>query len=144
AREGIERQFKLPRERVRVIVEAPDPIFRPLPEMGVHSAISEIVKSGESEFRHPFFLYVGGISPHKNLPALVEAFDHLLQRTESAPDAGYPKSEIRKPESLQLILVGDYKGDVFLSGYEALREEIARRGLEDRVHFTGFISDEDL
>jgi len=45
---------------------------------------------------------------------------------------------------LQLLLVGDYQGDVFHSAYESLRLEVRRSRLEGRVCFTGYVSDEVL
>jgi glycosyltransferase involved in cell wall biosynthesis len=71
-------------------------------------------------------LYVGGISPHKNLSTLVTAF------------AALPRPDLR------LVLVGDYAGDAFLSDYETLRGRIAALGVIDRVIFTGYVLDADL
>jgi len=49
-----------------------------------------------------------------------------------------------KWNNVKLVLVGDYSGDVFLSGYDALRRAAAAPELGDRVIFTGFVPDEDL
>lgn len=70
-------------------------------------------------------LYVGGLSPHKNLPRLIEAF------------------AIGALHDVDLVLVGDLK-DVFLTHVPALKQAVARLGLERRVHFTGFVPDADL
>ena len=70
-------------------------------------------------------LYVGGLSPHKNLPRLVEAF---------ARSAG---------EDVRLVLTGDVH-DVFHTCVPAIRAAIERHGLGDRVILTGFVPDEDL
>jgi glycosyltransferase involved in cell wall biosynthesis len=74
-----------------------------------------------------FFLYVGGLSPHKNLPRLIE---------------GFARSGLGG-EGVRLVLVGD-TGDVFHTHVPALREAVARHGLGDRVVFTGFVPDGDL
>jgi len=81
-----------------------------------------------NESREDFILYAGGISPNKNLLTLVEAFASLTRRTTAT----------------RLVLVGDYLGDRFQSSYEDLRSRIAELGLEQRVEFTGRVSDEDL
>ena len=49
-----------------------------------------------------------------------------------------------KQHDLWLVLVGDYAGDVFRTCYQELREQAAASGVADRVHFTGYVSDEDL
>ena len=72
-----------------------------------------------------FLLYVGGLSPHKNLPRLLEAF------------------AIGATEDVDLVLVGD-TGDVFLTHVPVLKAAVARLGLEARVIFTGFVPDQEL
>src|SRR5262249_29391329 len=72
-----------------------------------------------------FVLYVGGLSPHKNLVRLIEAF---AQAAESG---------------VRLVLVGDM-GDVFHTHVPELRAAVARCRLGDQVHFTGFVPDDDL
>lgn len=122
----IMRHFKLPRARLRLISEAAQPIF------GVKEAGSDrdavLLRYGLNA-ADEFLLYVGGISPHKNLSKLVEAFDRILNKS----DRGY-----------KLVLVGDYKDDPFFSAYPSLREQIAELGIEGSVIFTGFVPDDDL
>ena len=72
-----------------------------------------------------YLLYVGGLSPHKNLPRLVEAF---------ARSAG---------DDVRLVLTGDVH-DVFHTCVPEIRAAIERHGLGDRVILTGFVPDEDL
>jgi glycosyltransferase involved in cell wall biosynthesis len=124
ARAGIVAHFRLPPERVRFVLEAPDPGFRPdaqsrdpaelLPDSGLPRGCR-------------YLLYVGGLSPHKNLDVLIEAYRRL------AAD--------REFDSLRLLLVGDHSADVFHSAYEELRALVIRHGLEQRVCFTGFVPD---
>jgi glycosyltransferase involved in cell wall biosynthesis len=70
----------------------------------------------------PYLLYVGNAYPHKNLPALIDAFV-LVQK--DFPD-------------MQLALVG--KEDYF---YLRLREYVKTKKITG-VHFLGFVSDQDL
>ncbi len=72
-----------------------------------------------------FLLYVGGLSPHKNLPRLVEAF------------------ALGAPAEVRLVLVGDVH-DVFHTCVPEIREAIAKHNLGDRVIMTGYVSDDDL
>ena len=74
-------------------------------------------------------LYVGGISPHKNLGVLIDAFKLIVDK----PDT-----------QTKLVLVGDYKDDPFFSAYPALKKQVSDLGLDDRVIFTGFVPDADL
>src|SRR5205814_6548454 len=73
---------------------------------------------------------VGGFSPHKNLPRLVEAFGHLADR----PDCG----------DVDLVLAGGYERETFHSAYEETRERIRTLALDRRVILTGLLSDADL
>lgn len=123
---GIAAHFGLASERIAVIPEAAEATFRPL---AADDAMRAVVNRWDLVDRR-FLLYVGGISPHKNLTVLVDALAALRQGG-IAPD-------------LHLVLVGDYAGDVFHSAYEPLREQIAARGLADAVRFTGFVADVDL
>lgn len=127
AREGIIEQFGLPRERVRVILEAPDPIFRPVTSS---RDPADLLPSCALPRGAPYLLYVGGLSPHKNLHLLIEAYRRVIAGGEF--------------DGVRLLLVGDYVGDVFTSAYDGLRGEVTRHGLEDRVLFTGFVPDEAL
>lgn len=127
AREAILGQFGLRPDRVRVVLEAPDPIFRPLPGARDPAAL---VPGLPVPALARFLLYVGGLSPHKNLPVLIEAYRRLIAAADLA--------------DLRLLLVGDYAGDVFYSAYEELRALVDRHGLADRVCFTGYLPDDVL
>jgi glycosyltransferase involved in cell wall biosynthesis len=114
--------FKLPPDRVRIITEGPDSVFRPLARSEQSDAI--LHRHGLDPTAR-ILLYVGGLSPHKNLLRLIEAFSRL------------------DPNHLTLALVGDL-GDVFHTHVPELRQKIAELGLTKRVVLTGFVPDEDL
>jgi glycosyltransferase involved in cell wall biosynthesis len=118
--------FKLPRTRLRLISEAAQPIFA-VKEAGSdrYAVLSRYGLDAADEF----LLYVGGISPHKNLSKLVEAFDRILKKSN---------------RGVKLVLVGDYKDDPFFSAYPSLRDQIAELGIGQSVIFTGFVPDDDL
>lgn len=79
----------------------------------------------------PIIVYVGGLAPHKNLHGLLDG----LERVQD--DASVSK--------VHIALVGDFKGAGFLSNYDSLKDRVdASSALRDRVHFCGYVSDEDL
>jgi glycosyltransferase involved in cell wall biosynthesis len=122
SRRDLQDWFRLPAHKLRVITEGPAPIFRP----GATSEESDriLIKLSIPPTSR-FLLYVGGLSPHKNLPRLVEAFARLAE-----PD-------------LLLILVGDVK-DVFHTHVPQIEATIAREELKDRVLLAGFVPDAEL
>jgi glycosyltransferase involved in cell wall biosynthesis len=113
SKQCIERVLGIPPRRIRVLYEAASRRFRRL----------AVEPAGE-----PFLLYVGGISPNKNLSTLIHAFHELKARR-----AG-----------VRLILVGDYQSDGFKSCYTELRELVTSLGLNGSVHFAGYVPDDEL
>ncbi len=119
--------FKLHESDLRIISEAARPVFRVLNSNGRMSTELERHRLKPDE---KFLLYVGGISPHKNLAALIDAFAQIANSQEQ--------------RNLQLFLVGDYKDDPFFSAYPGLKKQVDGLGMQDHVIFTGFIPDEEL
>jgi glycosyltransferase involved in cell wall biosynthesis len=126
ARRDLSRTFGIAAERIGIIADAPDEIFRP-------PASTEEARQAVHE-RHglaaPYLLYVGGFGPHKNLRALIDSF---------AVIAGDPRHA-----AVSLALVGKREGDAFYSTVGDLDRQIDRLGLASRVRFLGFVPDEDL
>jgi len=126
SRAGILDHFGIAPERVFVVGEAHDPIFQvlddPQPSVRLRAlGISPGVRS---------VVYVGGFGPHKNLERLVAAFATLAPQREFA--------------DVILIMVGEYKKEVFHSAFQTIRDRAHEVGLVDRVTFTGYLSDDDL
>lgn len=71
-----------------------------------------------------FILFVGTIEPRKNLQTLVRAFDEILRTTRHTP---------------QLVIAGK-RGWLMEGFFSSLKSN----GLEDRILFTGYLSDDDL
>lgn len=113
SKQCIQRVLGIAPQRIRVLYEAASPCFRRVPA---------------EPSNDPFFLYVGGISPNKNLTTLIRAFYGL-------------KSAARRA---QLILVGDYQSDGFKSCYAELRDLVKQLGLEQKVRFAGYVPDQEL
>ena len=127
ARDDLVGTFGLRRSAVRVIPDAVHAGFRPLSQS---AATEQALTRYGLGTGGPLILYVGGLSPHKNLSTLIEAFTQLLR--DGAPAGA------------RLALVGDLHGDVFHSNQAALRRQVARLGLNGEVVFTGFVPDADL
>ncbi|MCG3160249.1 MAG: D-inositol-3-phosphate glycosyltransferase [Acidobacteria bacterium] len=130
SRQGIARRFNLSPERVSVVGEASDPIFRRLPDAGLDAGLTPRLEALGVNFDHRTIVYVGGFSPHKNLEALVAAFAKL---------AAQPAFR-----DIRLALVGEYEKEVFHSYFGVIRQQVEKQGIADRVIFTGYLPDEEL
>ena len=125
ARRQIAAAFALREDSITVVSEGPDAGFGPRADDARGRA--------RARYRLPagcaLILYVGGISPHKNLQALLRAAARVREESR---------------DGWHVVLVGDYKGDSFLGCYRELVELARSLGLEERVTFTGFVPDDDL
>ncbi len=110
----------IPGSRIRMIYNAPDPIFtaqiRGL-ELDESYRIME-----RYQINYPFLLYAGNVRPQKNVPRLVEAFAVL--RGELADHPIY--------NDLRLIIIGDEISNT-------VRQMVARTRMEQAVRFLGFV-----
>ena len=123
AKAAIVDHFRLSSGQVRVVSDAVSPAFQPSPDSAERQQI--LAARGISPGQR-FLLYVGGISPHKSIDTLIDAYWQLSKDSAN--------------HDLRLVLVGDYERDVFFSSYEALRQ----RANPERVIFTGFVPDDEL
>lgn len=126
---AIQQHLPIRSDRIRVIYEAPDPIFR------VRDSDTDRGRQRSLLERHAIptdarvVLYVGGFGPHKNVGALVEAFEEVNNRADVP---------------LHLVLVGKTVGEVFHSEIEDLQARVRQLGIERAVTFTGFVPDDEL
>lgn len=90
--------------------------------LGVNRSWFQIQKK-QNPSEHPYLLYVGNVKPHKNLSALLEAFEGLKEKIPH-----------------QLVIVGRRSG--FITGDAALVEKAD--SLEGRVQFTDYIAHEEM
>jgi glycosyltransferase involved in cell wall biosynthesis len=109
----------VPEEKITVVYEAANPIFRPIDRDEAREQVRN---------RHgldgPFILFVSTIEPRKNVPTLLRAIWQLIECYK---------------EDVHLVLAGG-KGWLFEDAF-AIVEELK---LDDRVHFVGRVSSEDL
>lgn len=127
ARASVSEYFGLDPNAVRVVSDAVSAEFRPVHDP---AQLERLLAAHGLAHGGRFILYVGGISPHKNIQPLVEAFCSLMNH-EALRD-------------VKLVLIGDYQGDVFFSSYQSLLERVKALQAETRVVFTGFVPDADL
>jgi glycosyltransferase involved in cell wall biosynthesis len=104
--------------KTHAIPEAPRDIFRPLPLEETSEARRRL------QIEDEFILFVGTIEPRKNLLTLLRAFEEVLRTTALRP---------------QLVIAGK-KG--WLT--DELFSHVKKSGVEDRLRFTGYLTDEDL
>jgi glycosyltransferase involved in cell wall biosynthesis len=126
SRRGIVEHFGIDADRVHVVGEASDAVFRVLdhPELTPRLTSLGINADGRT------VVYVGGFSPHKNLEALVSVFANLSRQASF--------------EDLRLVLVGEFEREVFHSYAGTIRQQLADLNLQDRVVFTGYLPDDEL
>jgi glycosyltransferase involved in cell wall biosynthesis len=126
SRRLIVSRFGVRPERVFVVGEASDPAFRPLQDPQPGPALQA---AGIAPGRR-MIVYVGGFSPHKNLETLIDAFARLAARPAFTDTL--------------LVMVGEYKKEVFHSYFGTVAARVAALGLGSRVLFTGYLSDQEL
>lgn len=124
---SIARKFGWPQSRICVVGEAPDAVFRP-----IHDAarIDRALAAQGLEPGSRFLVCLGGLNPHKNLAALLEALADLRQMTQFA--------------GVRLVLIGPAEDDTFTPGAAAVRAAIDRLGLHQAVRLTGYLADEEV
>lgn len=120
SREAVIQAYELEEHRVVVAPNAVSPCFRPTVREVAQGYVRRRFKINAS-----FVLTVGDLQPRKNHLGLLRAFEDLV---------------LSMPALTQhLVFVG--KDSSFSS---EIRRAVSRSDIRDRVHFTGFVTDEDL
>ena len=116
ARSDLVKYFSVPASKISVTPLAAGARYRPQPS-------AEIARV-RHQYRLPesFLLYLGINKPHKNLPALVDAY-----------------AQTASPHMPPLVIAGAWD-----SRYPQARERAARRQLADAVRFLGSVDERDL
>lgn len=118
-RNDVMRLWKIPGGRIRTIYEGVDKVFSPEAGPGDSGTLQK--KYG---INTPYFLYIGGFDPRKNIGNMLLGFKKFL---------------ISGGCDHKFLLCGDPKG---FEDY--LNNEIEQYGLQNNVIKPGFIPDEDL
>ena len=115
-------------ERIRLIYNAPDPLFLLRDEPGPAEPERHRILE-RYQIRYPFLLYAGSIRPQKNIPRLIEAFAVVRSGLEQHPEY----------HDLRLIIIGDE-----ISRHPDVRRAVIHSRVEHCVRFLGFIPIETL
>jgi alpha-1,3-rhamnosyl/mannosyltransferase len=122
----VERILRIPRDRIDVVTEAADAIFRVLDDADAHARARD--RCGVPA-KAALLVYVGGMNPHKNLLGLLQAMPAVASAC---------------PEVF-LTIVGDTSGKGFWDDVPALQAFVRTTPpLDQYVRFTGRLSDQDL
>jgi glycosyltransferase involved in cell wall biosynthesis len=119
-KDEIVRLFEIPEGRIEVVYNAIDERFL----HGHASGNDRQFIAQRYQVTYPFLLYVGRVSPHKNVLRMIEAFSAL-------------KAELKKDDlfpNLKLIIIGDD-----LASNPALRRTVIKSGVQHDVRFLGFV-----
>jgi len=134
SKDDIIKVYRVPEDRV--VVTYPG-IKQELGIMNRESGISRIKKKYGIEGN--YILFVGTLQPRKNIVRLIEAFSHVILRSKATKDLDSSSRPVGTQNDIGLIIVGK-KGWL----YEDILRAPKKFGIEDRVKFLDFVSDEDL
>jgi glycosyltransferase involved in cell wall biosynthesis len=122
----IERYLGVARARMRVTLEGVADAYRPSDDVSAIRAAAARVGLPPAA---RWLMYVGGVGPHKHVDVLVRAHAGVSARRPDVP--------------LHLVLVGPTQ-DAFHQDRGGIRGAIERGGFTDRVHWPGFLPDEEI
>ena len=122
---SIAEVLHVPRDRIRVCVEAPAGVYRPSSAGEIRDAALRAGLSADDQW----FAYVGGFNPHKRVDLILRAHAAIAGSRRPAP---------------HILLVGSRSGDVFHKEAGKLDAIVREAGTEKLVHWTGFVPDEEL
>ena len=120
-KEDLIKILKVPEEKIKVIYEGANEEFRQLTD--AEKETSAKILNEKYGIAQPFFLYTGVHRYHKNLTRLIKAFKFISNK--------YP--------DLKLVITG--KPDPL---YPEAEQEVADQNLEEKVVFTGLITENEL
>lgn len=121
ARDSIVRAYgEACAEKIVVVPNAAATGLRPIPRETAAAAVR-----AKFHLATPFLLTVGDLQPRKNYIGLITAFSELIRAYPQLPH--------------QLVLAGK---DTWFS--PRIREAARQSGVGGRIHFAGFVSDEEL
>jgi glycosyltransferase involved in cell wall biosynthesis len=113
--------------RIRVALEAPADAYRRA------ASPQDVARAAETHGLPTdvgWFVYVGGLNPHKNVDLLVRAHASVARTLG--------------PAAPHLAFVGPTAEDVFLGEGERIHQTIATEGTAPLVHWLGFLPDDQL
>lgn len=125
SKQEIIRFYGVPAEKIAVIPNGVDlERFYPYYEK---NAIKKIKQKYQINGKK-YFLFLGNLEPRKNLVRLIQAYQIFLQRC------------CGKQEEAPLLVIAGGKGWL----YQEIFKEVRKKGLKEKVIFTGYIADSDV
>jgi glycosyltransferase involved in cell wall biosynthesis len=116
----IQRVYGVDPDKIVVVPNAVSGLFRPVPREAAQAQALQRFK-----IPGPYVLTVGDLQPRKNQVGLIAAFEQLLRERPELPH--------------RLVLTGQ---DSWFAG--RVHEAARRSPAAERIHFTGFVRDEEL
>jgi glycosyltransferase involved in cell wall biosynthesis len=124
--DDISAMLRVRRDRIDVVTEGAEAVFRPIADKAVAAAARERFGIPAPA---PLLVYIGGFNRHKNVLRLIEAMPAVLN---ACPDA-------------HLAIVGRTTGDRFWDNIDELKAGASRDArTSDKIIFTGEIDDDDM
>ena len=119
SRRGIEKAYGVDGSNIVVVPNGVSSMFRPLAKENAAAYVRKRFR-----INGPYLLTVGDLQPRKNQIGLIDAFESAVRHA-------------RVPQALVLVGKDTWHG-------REVRQRAARSAVADRIHFTGFVSDEEL
>jgi glycosyltransferase involved in cell wall biosynthesis len=119
SRRAIERAYGLDGSKIVVVPNGVSSMFRPLARENAAAFVHK-----RFQIPGPYVLTVGDLQPRKNQIGLINAFESAVRHA-------------RVPHRLVLVGKDTWHG-------REVRQRAARSAVADRIHFTGFVSDQEL
>jgi glycosyltransferase involved in cell wall biosynthesis len=126
AARDITKMLHVPPRRIRVATEAPSAQYRPSQSRAEIDAVAARIGLPPAA---PWFLYVGGLNPHKHVDAIVAAHARVVAENPANPPF--------------LVLVGP-DDDVFLTNRRAIDAAVEAGGTRAYIRWAGFVEDAEL
>jgi alpha-1,3-rhamnosyl/mannosyltransferase len=124
ARRELSERLRIPAAKLAIVPEAPDPVFWPRSQPEIDRVLEPLgLAAGER-----YLLNAGGVSPHKSVETLLDAFASLRS---TAP-------------GMKLVVAGALDDETYLSSAGSLRARVAELDLGGDVVLPGFVPDETL
>ncbi len=118
SKQDICSSYNVPREKVNVVYNGANPVFKPLSQEEISKTRQEFTGN------KPYFIFVGSLHPRKNIPRLLLAFDQFRQKINA---------------DFKLVIVGE---KIFMTG--EIEKALYRMNFKEEVIFTGRLDPENL
>jgi glycosyltransferase involved in cell wall biosynthesis len=115
-RQDLMTLFKVPKEKITVAYHGAEEAFQPVNPQDAEQSLGQ-----SHNIRKPFILFLGTLEPRKNILTLIKAFTGI-------------KDQI--PHDLVLVGQKGWK-------WEPIFKEMERPDLKERVHWVGYVSDQE-